>query len=92
LDNFKDLGTDSGKRLYFILCYDYDKTIGGKVRTVTKTRRTERAKKTYRDAALVGETLRLNIHTYHSRFIPEGVAKVSDIPPSYPRFTKISWR
>jgi hypothetical protein len=30
------------------------------------------------------------IHTYHSRFIPEGVAEVSQIPPRHPRFTKIS--
>jgi hypothetical protein len=34
------------------------------------------------------------LHTYmpkcHSRFIPEGVAGISDIPPRHPRFTKIS--
>jgi hypothetical protein len=32
------------------------------------------------------------IHTYHSRFIPEGVARsISDIPRRHPRFTIISW-
>jgi hypothetical protein len=29
------------------------------------------------------------IHTYHSRFIPEGVAEASQIPVRLPRFTKI---
>jgi hypothetical protein len=32
------------------------------------------------------------LHTYHSRFIPEGVreaSQISDIPPKRPRFTKI---
>jgi hypothetical protein len=28
------------------------------------------------------------IHTYHSRFIPEGVAEVSQIRSRHPRFTK----
>jgi hypothetical protein len=30
------------------------------------------------------------ISTYHSRFIPKGVAVVSDIPPRQPSFTKIT--
>jgi hypothetical protein len=30
------------------------------------------------------------IHTYHSRFIPEGVAEASRIFPRHTRFTKIA--
>jgi hypothetical protein len=45
-----------------------------------------------KDVAAVKElivfTTELNNHTYHSRFIPEGLAEITDIPPRCPRFTK----